>query len=274
MTVAFRSPCPVASALDLFGDKWTLVVIRTILAGRRRYSELAAMPERISTNILADRLVRLEELGLISKKDVQVKPPAPRISSDAVWRGLAAGLAGACRVVGQTHPRPLGVAEMVPRKRAIRFLLRPSKLGAKKVEKFKLTPAIQPAAVRAASCRRPTHCPSVDRSGKTRNLNIARLIRHAGRAQLGPISVLFKRHCPPEWLEGPHLRCPGSGNGSRMAKVTAPSATLKLMQGRRRMGIESYKSLDKTSAVGRRGLLPRAIGARTTVRARHRCDIM
>ena len=74
MTVAFRSPCPVASALDLFGDKWTLVVIRTIFAGRHRYSELADMPERISTNILADRLARLEELGLISKKDNKANP--------------------------------------------------------------------------------------------------------------------------------------------------------------------------------------------------------
>jgi DNA-binding HxlR family transcriptional regulator len=74
VTVAFRSQCPVASALDLFGDKWTLVVIRTIFAGRHRYGELADIPERISTNILADRLARLEELGLISKKEYQANP--------------------------------------------------------------------------------------------------------------------------------------------------------------------------------------------------------
>jgi DNA-binding HxlR family transcriptional regulator len=74
MTVAFRSPCPVASALDLFGDKWTLVVLRTIFAGRHRYSELAGMPERISTNILADRLARLQELGLVSRKEYRANP--------------------------------------------------------------------------------------------------------------------------------------------------------------------------------------------------------
>ena len=74
MTIAFRSPCPVASALDLFGDKWTLVVIRTIFAGRHRYGELADIRERISTNILADRLARLEELGLISKTEYQTNP--------------------------------------------------------------------------------------------------------------------------------------------------------------------------------------------------------
>jgi len=74
MTVAFRSPCPVASALDLFGDKWTLIVIRTIFAGRHRYGELAAIPEKISTNILADRLARLEELRLISRREYQASP--------------------------------------------------------------------------------------------------------------------------------------------------------------------------------------------------------
>jgi DNA-binding HxlR family transcriptional regulator len=74
VTVAFRSPCPVASALDVVGDKWTLVVLRTIFAGRRRYGELAGMPERISTNILADRLARLEESGLVTKDRYQSNP--------------------------------------------------------------------------------------------------------------------------------------------------------------------------------------------------------
>lgn len=74
MKVAFRSPCPVASALDLFGDKWTLVVIRTLFAGRHRYGELADIPEGISTNILADRLARLEALDLISKREYQTNP--------------------------------------------------------------------------------------------------------------------------------------------------------------------------------------------------------
>jgi DNA-binding HxlR family transcriptional regulator len=70
----FRSPCSVASALDLLGDRWTLVVLRTIFAGRHRYSDLAEMPETISTNILADRLDRLERYGLISKTPYQQHP--------------------------------------------------------------------------------------------------------------------------------------------------------------------------------------------------------
>ena len=70
----FRSRCPVASALDVVGDKWTLVVLRTIFAGRHRYGELADMPEAISSNILADRLERLEALGLIASKSYQQNP--------------------------------------------------------------------------------------------------------------------------------------------------------------------------------------------------------
>lgn len=71
----YRSQCPVASALDVFGDKWTLVVLRTIFAGRNRYGDLLKMPERISTSVLADRLALLEREGLISSHAYQRNPP-------------------------------------------------------------------------------------------------------------------------------------------------------------------------------------------------------
>ena len=74
MTVSFRSQCPVASALDIVGDKWTLVVLRTIFAGRHRFGELVEMPERVSSNILADRLARLEASGLVTKAPYQKNP--------------------------------------------------------------------------------------------------------------------------------------------------------------------------------------------------------
>ena len=70
----YRSQCPVASALDILGDKWTLVVLRTMFAGRRKFSELLDMPEGISTNILADRLVQLENHGLIERRAYQSRP--------------------------------------------------------------------------------------------------------------------------------------------------------------------------------------------------------
>jgi DNA-binding HxlR family transcriptional regulator len=69
-----RSDCPLACALDLVGDKWTLVVIRDCLAGKRRYGEFLESKEGIPTNILASRLKRLEEMGLLRKKAYQENP--------------------------------------------------------------------------------------------------------------------------------------------------------------------------------------------------------
>jgi DNA-binding HxlR family transcriptional regulator len=70
-----RSPCPIANTLDLVGDKWTLLVVRDLLFfGKRRYQELAASPEGIPSNILADRLKRLGRAGLIEKAPYQQRP--------------------------------------------------------------------------------------------------------------------------------------------------------------------------------------------------------
>ena len=60
-----RSPCPIACTLDLLGDKWTLLVIRDLLLGRTRYKDFLQSPEGISTNILANRLARLVNAGLV-----------------------------------------------------------------------------------------------------------------------------------------------------------------------------------------------------------------
>lgn len=69
-----RSRCPVASTLDLVGDKWTLLVVRDMLYGKGTYGELLDSPEGIPTNILADRLKRLEEAGLIQRSAYQERP--------------------------------------------------------------------------------------------------------------------------------------------------------------------------------------------------------
>ncbi len=69
-----RSPCPVASTLDIVGDKWTLLVVRDLFAGKRIYSEFQGSPEKIPTNILADRLKRLVERGIVEKRPYQTHP--------------------------------------------------------------------------------------------------------------------------------------------------------------------------------------------------------
>ena len=62
-----RSGCPLASALDLLGDRWTLLVIRDlILMGKHEYHEFVKGPEGIATNILSDRLKRLVQGGLVA----------------------------------------------------------------------------------------------------------------------------------------------------------------------------------------------------------------
>jgi len=69
-----RSPCPVANILDIVGDKWTLLIVRDMIMGKRRYGEFQDSPEKIPTNILADRLKRLISAEIIDKDAYQQKP--------------------------------------------------------------------------------------------------------------------------------------------------------------------------------------------------------
>jgi DNA-binding HxlR family transcriptional regulator len=62
-----RSCCPVACTLDILGDKWTLLIVRDMLFGRRYYKDFCQSPEKIATNILADRLDKLVEHGIAEK---------------------------------------------------------------------------------------------------------------------------------------------------------------------------------------------------------------
>jgi len=64
----YRSHCPINFAQETFGDKWSLLIIRDLMfKGKKYYGELLASDEKISTNILADRLEKLETNGLITK---------------------------------------------------------------------------------------------------------------------------------------------------------------------------------------------------------------
>ena len=69
-----RSPCAIANSLDIVGDKWSLLVVRDLLHGKTTYGELADSPERIPTNLLADRLKRLESAGIIVSTPYQQRP--------------------------------------------------------------------------------------------------------------------------------------------------------------------------------------------------------
>jgi DNA-binding HxlR family transcriptional regulator len=70
-----RSICPISSALDLLGDRWSLLVVRDILfAGARRFGDFVKSAEGIPTNILAERLARLERIGVIRRVPYQKRP--------------------------------------------------------------------------------------------------------------------------------------------------------------------------------------------------------
>src|SRR5919197_832682 len=85
---ARRSPCPVACALDVVGDRWTLLLIRDLLGGKKRYGDFLASSEKIPTNILADRLRRLEREGLIRRVPYSVHPPRAEYQLTASGREL------------------------------------------------------------------------------------------------------------------------------------------------------------------------------------------
>ena len=66
----FRSGCPINLGLEVFGDKWTLLVIRDIMfAGKRHFREFLASDEGISSNILADRLAMLVAAGILTRAE-------------------------------------------------------------------------------------------------------------------------------------------------------------------------------------------------------------
>jgi DNA-binding HxlR family transcriptional regulator len=64
----YRQFCAVAAALDVVGDRWTLLVVRELLTGPRRYGELLAGLPGVATNLLADRLRKLEAAGLVAQE--------------------------------------------------------------------------------------------------------------------------------------------------------------------------------------------------------------
>ncbi len=66
---ACRSNCPINFVLETFGDKWTLLIVRDLMfKGKQSYGEFLASDEKISTNILAERLKRLEDHEIIEKR--------------------------------------------------------------------------------------------------------------------------------------------------------------------------------------------------------------
>ena len=74
MSKRYDQYCPIACSLSLVGERWTLLVVRELMYGPKRYTDLAEHLPGIGTNILAARLKELEASGLVEKK--RLPPPA------------------------------------------------------------------------------------------------------------------------------------------------------------------------------------------------------
>jgi DNA-binding HxlR family transcriptional regulator len=70
-----RSMCPVSRTLDVLGDRWSLLVVRDLIRGKRRFAEFLESSEGIPTNTLSDRLARLRRAGIITAQHYSVHPP-------------------------------------------------------------------------------------------------------------------------------------------------------------------------------------------------------
>ncbi len=71
----YRSQCPLSAALEMIGDKWSLLIVRDMCMGKSKYGDFQNSPEGIPSNILANRLRQLEENGIIKKQPYQTNPP-------------------------------------------------------------------------------------------------------------------------------------------------------------------------------------------------------
>lgn len=99
-----RSGCPIATTLDLAGDRWTLVIVRDLVLGKARFGDFLTSPERITTSVLTDRLAQMEAAGLVERVAYQQRPPRFEYRLTAMGRGLLPALQEICRWANRFVP--------------------------------------------------------------------------------------------------------------------------------------------------------------------------
>ena len=104
MRKRYEQYCPVAHALDLVGERWALLVVRELLHGPKRYTDLAEHLPGIGTNILASRLRDLEACGIVAKRTL----PPPAASRVYELTDYGRGLRAAIRELALWGARSLG----------------------------------------------------------------------------------------------------------------------------------------------------------------------
>jgi DNA-binding HxlR family transcriptional regulator len=71
----YNLPCVIAQVLDILGDRWTLLIIRDLMAGLHRYNDILESCSGMSPNVLSDRLRRLEAMGIVERHYFKALPP-------------------------------------------------------------------------------------------------------------------------------------------------------------------------------------------------------
>src|SRR3954464_12771193 len=106
MAKRFEQYCPIAHAMSLVGERWALLVVRELLKGPRRYTDLAGGLPGIGTNVLATRLRELEAAGVIARR----KLPPPAASTVYELTGYGAELEEVVHAMARWGARSLGLA--------------------------------------------------------------------------------------------------------------------------------------------------------------------
>jgi DNA-binding HxlR family transcriptional regulator len=117
-TRSYNDLCPIARALDVVGERWALLVIRELLLGPQRFSDLRLALPGVSSNLLTDRLRELEVRGVVRRR--VLPPPAGSSVYELTDRGLrlepvldALGAWGASET-GPGHSPPARAANLEP----------------------------------------------------------------------------------------------------------------------------------------------------------------
>lgn len=108
-----QAHCPVARTLDVVGDRWTILVLRDLSFGRRKFSALLQSLEGISANLLSDRLKRLEERGMVERVFYSDHPPRAEYRLTAKGRGFVPVLVAMVRYGDEWEPIP-GAPSVLP----------------------------------------------------------------------------------------------------------------------------------------------------------------
>jgi DNA-binding HxlR family transcriptional regulator len=102
MPKRYEQACPVAKTLELVGDRWTLLAVRDLLPGTRRFQDLLASLPGIAPNILSARLKLMEEHGLVTRRFYSDHPPRAEYALTDKGRELGT-IVGALATWGSRH---------------------------------------------------------------------------------------------------------------------------------------------------------------------------